>query len=136
MTMRPSLRPLAPALIAIAITLASLGFAACVSDRATANTTVSTANCTAPTTAAGATIIFIRDFTFQPPNVRVKAGGTVAWVNCEPTSIPHTSTADGGGWNSASLAPAAAFVRAFPSAGSFPYHCAIHPSMKATVIVE
>jgi plastocyanin len=34
------------------------------------------------------------------------------------------------------LAQDASFVRTFPSAGTFPYHCAIHPSMKATVIVE
>ena len=136
MTMRLSSRSNAPALIATAIVLISLGIAACVSERATSNVTVSTATCSAPSNAAGATLIFIRDFTFQPASVRVKAGGTVAWVNCEPTAIPHTSTSDGGVWNSASLAPAASFIRNFPTAGSFPYHCAIHPSMKATVIVE
>ena len=134
--MRLSSRANAPALITMAIVLVSLGIAACVSERATATTTVSTATCSAPANAAGATIIFIRDFTFQPANVRVKAGGSIVWVNCEPTSIPHSSISDTGGWASGLLAPAGAFVRAFPTAGSFPYHCGVHPSMKATVIVE
>ena len=136
MTMRLSSRPNASALIAMSIVLVSLGIVACFSERATSNGTVSTATCSAPSSTAGATVIFIRDFTFQPASVHVKAGGSVAWVNCEPTAIPHTSTSDGSGWNSGSLAPAAAFVRAFPAAGNFPYHCDIHPSMKATVIVD
>jgi plastocyanin len=136
MTMRPSSRPNVPALIAMSIVLVSLGIAACVSERATSSATVSTATCSAPSNTAGATIVFIRDFVFLPASVHVKAGGSVAWVNCEPTAVPHTSTSDGSGWNSGSLAPGAAFVRAFPTAGSFPYHCDIHPGMKATVIVD
>jgi plastocyanin len=126
----------APALVAVSVVLASLGVAACVSDRATSTTTVSTGTCSTPTSAAGATIVFIRDFAFATPTVHVKAGNSVAWVNCEPTATPHTSSADGGAWDSGSLAPAAAFTRAFATVGTFPYHCAIHPSMKATVIVE
>ena len=70
------------------------------------------------------------------PGRQLGFAGSVAWVNCEPTAIPHTSTADDGAWNSASLAPAASFTRAFPAAGSFPCHCAIHLSMKQTVFVD
>jgi plastocyanin len=133
--MRIFSRQNATAIVAVSVVLVSLGIAACVSERAT-TTTVTTGTCKAPTNTAGATIIFIRDFTFQPATVHVKAGGSVAWVNCEPTATPHTSTADAGAWDSGSLAPDAAFTRVFPANGSFPYHCAIHPSMKATVIVD
>jgi plastocyanin len=126
----------APVLVAVSVVLASLGVAACVSDRTTASTTVSTGTCTTPTSVAGATVVFIRDFAFATPTVHVKAGSSVAWVNCEPTNIPHTSSADGGAWESGSVAPAAFYVHPFATAGTFPYHCAIHPSMKATVIVD
>ena len=125
-----------PGIVAAALVLASLGIAACFSERATANQTLGTTTCSAPSSTAGSTVIFIRSFTFQPASVHVKSGGSVAWVNCEPTNIEHTSTADGGAWDSGSLAPTAAFVRTFPTAGSFPYHCDTHPSMTATVIVD
>ena len=134
--MRLSSRRHAPNLIGMSLVLVSLGIAACFSEHATSSSTVSIAPCSAPSNTAGATIVFIRDFAFLPASVHVKAGGSVAWVNCEPTAIPHTSTSDGSGWDSGSLAPGAAFVRVFPAAGSFPYHCNVHPSMKATVIVD
>ena len=136
MTERSSSRLTTPAIVALSLVFVAIGIAACFSERSTSNATLNTTTCTTPSTAAGATVIYIRSFTFQPASVHVKAGGSVAWVNCEPTAIPHTSTADGAGWDSGSLAPNAAFVRAFPANGTFPYHCAIHPSMKATVIVD
>jgi len=136
MTMRIDSWRSAPAFVAISVVLGSLAVVACFSERATSTTTVSTGTCSTPTSAAGATIVFIRDFAFATPTVRVKAGSSVAWVNCEPTTIPHTSTGDGSAWDSGSLAPAASFTRTFATAGTFPYHCAIHPSMKATVIVD
>ena len=121
------------ALVALA---ATAGTFACFSDRASGTGTTVTGNCTTPGTAAGATVVFITAFTFKPATVHVRPGGSVAWVNCEPTAIPHTSTSDGAGWDSGTLAQNAAFVRSFASAGTFAYHCAIHPSMKATVIVD
>ncbi|MDB4888380.1 MAG: amidase [Gemmatimonadetes bacterium] len=136
MTQRLSSRTHAPVVVAAVLVVVSLGAVACFSERATDSGSLATTNCTVPTTAAGAAVVFIRAFTFDSPTVRVKAGNKVAWVNCEPTPIPHTSTSDGGAWDSGSLAQDASFVRTFPSAGTFPYHCAIHPSMKATVIVE
>jgi plastocyanin len=135
MTPRLSLRSNAPAVLALSL-VASLGVAACFSERSTANQTVDTANCTASTSTAGSTVVFIRSFLFVPASVHVRAGGSVAWVNCEPTDIPHTATADDVSWDSGALAPNAAFVRTFPTAGTFPYYCTIHPGMKATVVVE
>jgi plastocyanin len=135
MTTRISSRLRAPA-FAVTLIVVSLGIVACFSERSTASTTVSDASCTVPTTAAGAAVVFIRDFKFVTPTVHVKSGGSVAWVNCEPTAIPHTATSDAGVFNSGSLSPPAAFSRTFTGVGTFPYHCDIHPSMKATVIVE
>jgi plastocyanin len=135
MTTRLSLRLHAPA-VAVTLVVVSLGIAACFSERSTSNTTVSGTNCTVPTTAAGAAVVFIRGFKFETPTVHVKSGASVAWVNCEPDATPHTSTSDAGAWNSGSLVTPASFSRAFSTVGTFAYHCDIHPSMKATVIVE
>ena len=41
-----------------------------------------------------------------------------------------------GGVTQAPIAPGASFSKTFTSAGSFPYHCTIHPGMVGTVTVQ
>jgi plastocyanin len=120
----------------LALCAAALAANGCFSDRVTADGAASTGACSAPANTAGATVVFIRSFAFVPATVHVKAGGSVAWVNCEPTAITHTSTSDGAGWDSGLVAPSQDFVHTFSAAGTFPYHCSVHPSMKATIIVD
>ncbi len=79
-------------------------------------------------------VVVIRNFAFQPAQLRVSPGTTVTWVNCD--NDPHTSTSDGGVWNSPLLSRGMTYARAFEEAGSFPYHCAPHPFMQASIIVE
>jgi plastocyanin len=121
---------------ALVLGLLAFAAAACFSDRATASTTPDTGSCLAPTSTAGASIVYITAFAYVPPTVHVKAGQSVAWVNCEPDATPHTATDDAGAYDSGSLITPEAYVRSFPAAGTFPYHCALHPFMKATVVVE
>lgn len=83
----------------------------------------------------GSTIVLIRDFAFEPAEVRVRAGARVTWINCDD-EVSHTSTADAGGWSSPLLAPGQAFTQAFEAAGEFPYHCEPHAFMTARVVVE
>ena len=71
---------------------------------------------------------------FAPDDVTVDAGTTVTWTNTD--SVAHTSTSDVSGWDSGIVAPGARFSRSFPTAGTFRYHCAIHPGMVGTVIVR
>ena len=71
---------------------------------------------------------------YAPNPVTIPVGGTVMWTNNDTTS--HTATAADGTWNSGTLAPGATFSRTFPTAGSFPYACTIHPGMVATVTVQ
>jgi len=71
---------------------------------------------------------------FAPSPIAVAAGSTVTWTNNDTTA--HTSTAADGSWNSGTIAPGASFSRTFPSAGTFPYHCTIHPGMVGTVTVQ
>jgi len=82
-------------------------------------------------------LVAIKDFSFQPAEVRVAVGTKVTWINCEPTGTPaHTSTSDGGLWSSPRLEPGTTFSHTFDQAGRFPFHCEPHPFMTAAVVVE
>jgi plastocyanin len=71
---------------------------------------------------------------YSPSPVRLAPGSSVTWINNDNTA--HTSTADGGAWNSGQIAPGRTFTRTFATAGSFPYHCTIHPGMVGTIEVQ
>jgi hypothetical protein len=49
--------------------------------------------------------------------------------------VAHTVTADDGSWGSSTLGQGATYSQVFTSPGTYTYHCAIHPSMKGTVVV-
>ncbi len=78
--------------------------------------------------------VTISGFAFSPATLTVKAGTTVTWTNNDPTA--HTVTSDNGAFDSGNVASNGAFSYTFASAGTFPYHCAIHASMKASVVVQ
>ena len=71
---------------------------------------------------------------FNPAELDVAVGTTVTWTNNDSTA--HTTTSDGAGWNSGTLQPRAQFSTTFSNAGTFRYHCAIHPEMVGTVVVR
>ena len=71
---------------------------------------------------------------FAPDAVTVDVGTTVTWTNTD--AVAHTSTSDATGWDSGVVAPGGHFSRSFQTAGTFQYHCAIHPGMVGTVVVR
>jgi len=71
---------------------------------------------------------------FSPDVADIQVGTTVTWTNRD--SVAHTSTSNGTGWNSGIVAPGAQFSFTFQNAGTFAYHCAIHPNMVGTVVVH
>lgn len=78
-------------------------------------------------------------FAFSPATITIKVGTTVTWTNT--TGAPHTVTSDDGttfdsGINTPIAANGGTFSFTFTKAGTFTYHCQIHPFMKATVIVQ
>jgi plastocyanin len=71
---------------------------------------------------------------FTPPSVTVGVGDTVTWQNT--TDATHTVTSDSGTeLDSGSVTDGKTFSHAFSTAGTFSYHCSIHPYMTGTVIV-
>ena len=82
----------------------------------------------------GAEEVRISSFAFEPRDLRVKRGATVRWVNEDQE--PHTVTSDAGAFGSRGLDTGDGYAFTFQQAGRFPYHCALHPSMTGTVVVE
>jgi plastocyanin len=64
---------------------------------------------------------------FQPPTRTASLGERVRWVNNDFFAHTTTSQAPLSLWN-LSLPPGRFKARAFAEAGTFPYHCQIHPS--------
>ena len=76
----------------------------------------------------------IKGFAFNPASIAIKVGAKVTWTNQDSTG--HTVTFDQGSDTSDTLANGKTYSEDFPTAGTFTYHCRIHPSMKGTVVVS
>lgn len=87
----------------------------------------------AASTGAGDAVT-IANFSFSPTPLTVKVGSTVTWTNQD--SVAHTVTADDGSFESSHIGGGGTFTQTFAKAGTFAYHCSIHPSMKATITVS
>jgi len=80
-------------------------------------------------------LITIKNFAFSPAEIRIKAGTNVNWGNED--SVGHTVTSDSNAFReSPLLAKGETYNLNFNQKGTFTYHCAPHPNMKAKVIVE
>jgi plastocyanin len=92
-----------------------------------------TTTSTAPSGSAQAKVN-ISGFTFSPGALPITKGTTVTWTNNDSTT--HTVTSDAGIWDSGDLEPGKTFSYTFTQPGTFPYHCTIHTSMKAEIVVQ
>ena len=107
-------------------------FAGCTSAQSPPATTPAT-----PTPAGGSNQIAIKNFAFSPAALTIKTGTTVTWTNQD--GAPHQISSDPGApvaFNSESLANGASYQFTFTQAGTYDYHCTIHPAMKGTIIVQ
>jgi plastocyanin len=78
--------------------------------------------------------IGIKEFKYAPPVLTVPVGTTVTWINHDEE--PHTVTSATGAFSSPGLVNDDTFVQTFANPGTYAYYCAIHPQMKATVVVK
>jgi plastocyanin len=93
---------------------------------------------TTTTTIHGVYSIEIRNFAFNPVQLTIPVGTMVTWTNYDSAS--HTVTPDNAntpnGFGSAQLGQGQTYSFNFTQPGDFAYHCGVHPSMKAKVIVQ
>ena len=79
--------------------------------------------------------VSIINFSFNPNSLTINKGDTVVWTNND--QVPHQVKGD----NLSSLsAPVMSngqtYSFTFSDSGTFSYHCAIHPTMKASITVK
>ena len=80
--------------------------------------------------------VVIRNFAFAPVNTIIAPGERITWQNADP--VAHTATSDAaGGFDPGPIAAGATSKTVpFASAGTYAYHCTIHPAMKGTITVQ
>lgn len=75
----------------------------------------------------------IDHFAFHPPTLTISEGTTVSFVNS--SRVTHTAT-DSGAFNTGRIRPRLSISIRFNHAGSFSYHCLIHPRMHGKIVVQ
>ena len=125
-----------PVMIGAVLALALLGGCGGAGPTAaptSAPTSAPTATAAVACTGTAGVPVTVADFSFGPQTITVTTGGAVTWANAG--QAPHTVTFDGGP-DCGRLSPGATVTRTFDTAGTFPYHCTLHPSMTGSVVVE
>jgi plastocyanin len=94
-----------------------------------------TAEACVKATSAGSVTVDIKDFKFSPDPIEAKVGDTITWTNSD--SAPHSAALDDGSCATDTLAQGASGSLTFSAPGTYPYHCAIHPTqMKGSIVVS
>ena len=83
---------------------------------------------------SGAAKIVVKDFTFNPTPLMVKAGSTVIWTNMDDE--PHTVVSDTGVFKSGGMDTNESFSYKFDKPGTYHFTCSIHPRMVGTIVVQ
>jgi plastocyanin len=102
----------------------------------TATTAAPGSTTTASSTTGGGNEVqvIMTNRSYDPETVTIKVGDTVTWVNQDAPQ--HDVVADNGEFKSDLFDKGQSFSHTFTAAGTYPYHCSIHPGMTGTVIVE
>lgn len=79
-------------------------------------------------------IVSMKSLSYSPVILTIKAGDEVTWTNND--TVTHTVTMDDGSTDSGEISPDESFKQTFDTAGTYSYHCSIHPTMKAKIIVQ
>lgn len=81
-----------------------------------------------------ANTVKISNYSFNPATLTVKGGDTVTWTNED--GVNHNVVADDKSFDTGVIEPGKTGSVTFSKAGTFAYHCSIHPTMKATIVVQ
>ncbi|SRR5258708_4801042 len=78
--------------------------------------------------------VSIQNMAFSPATLIIKVGDQVTWTNQD--SIGHSATADDGSFDTGIISQGQSGSNTFTKAGTYTYHCSVHPSMTATIVVQ
>lgn len=82
---------------------------------------------------SGVNEVFIQNMAFNPSTITVTVGTSITWTNKD--AIGHTVTSDSGLFDSGTIGTNGTYIYTFATAGTFTYHCKVHPTMTASVTV-
>ncbi|NUP52746.1 MAG: cupredoxin family copper-binding protein [Catenulispora sp.] len=85
--------------------------------------------------AASSHSIQIVGFAFAPQSLTISVGDSITWTNQD--EAPHTVTTTSGPQSISSpmLSKGQSFTFSFTAPGTYSYYCAVHPDMRAQVVV-
>ena len=83
--------------------------------------------------ASRAKSVNIANFAFKPGNLTVAKGTKVTFSNSD--GVPHTATR-AGSFDTGRISPGGSKSVKLARAGTFAYHCSIHPSMHGKIVVR
>lgn len=78
--------------------------------------------------------VTIQNYAYSPATLTVKLGDTVTWTNQD--SIGHSATADDNSFDTGILSQGQSKTITFNKAGTYTYHCRVHPYMHGTIVVQ
>jgi plastocyanin len=136
--MRPIARGIAALATALALAACSGGGttstqAPAGGTQAPAGTTAASAPCTDST---GTTVVAVgvANMEWQQP-INAKVGDVITWTNGD--TVPHKVALDDGSCAMSDNIPGGGSKSlVFSVAGTFPFHCSVHPSMKGTITIS
>lgn len=88
----------------------------------------------APSSEAGGVAVAIEDFTFNPADITASVGQTITFSNSD--SAPHTATLDDDTCTTPNISQGGSDGLVFNAAGTYPFHCNVHPNMKGTITIS
>jgi plastocyanin len=108
---RPTPRSLAPVLVVL-VSVVAVALAGCSGGAAASASPVSTTSVELP-----------KSYKFVPAAIRVDVGATVTWTNHDDFTHNVTVASEA----PRIMKPGESATRTFATAGTFPYHCTLHP---------
>lgn len=79
-------------------------------------------------------VVKIENMKFDPPELTVKVGDSVEWINLD--LFPHTATADNGAFDSSGVPPEKKWRWKVSKVGDLSYICRFHPTMVGKITAE
>jgi plastocyanin len=84
--------------------------------------------------ATGTVTVNIEGNAYAPDPVTAGVGEAIQWTNAD--AVPHTATLDEGDCGTETIDAGATLGLVFNEAGTYTYHCTVHPAMTGTIEIE